>query len=60
MNLHYYRWIPLIPPWLHLNLSTRGWSVTVGVPGLRFTFGPGRRSISTRAPGTGISWRKRF
>ncbi len=60
MGLRYYRRIPILPPWLYLNITSRGWSVTVGVPGLRFTFGPGRRSISTGIPGSGISWRKRF
>ena len=60
MSIRYYRRIPLVPGLVWLNLSTRGWSVTIGVRGLRFTIGPGRSSVSAGLPGTGLSWRKRL
>lgn len=60
MSIRFYRRIPVVPGLVYLNLSKGGWSITVGVRGLRYTFGPGARSVSVGIPGSGVFWRKRL
>jgi len=60
MSWRYYKRIPLLPPFLYLNISKSGISLTIGVRGLRFTIGPRGKHISAGIPGSGISYRKRI
>ncbi|HEB65073.1 MAG TPA: DUF4236 domain-containing protein [Chloroflexi bacterium] len=60
MSWRYFKRIPIIPGLVSLNLSKRGASLSVGVPGLRLTIGRRGLHISAGIPGSGLSWRRRI
>lgn len=54
MGLRFFRRVKLWPGFW-LNLSLKGVSVSVGMRGLRATFGRGRTRLTAGLPGTGLS-----
>jgi hypothetical protein len=57
MSIQYRKRIRLLP-FLWLNLSKTGWSLTIGAGPLSFSFGPRGKRVSASLPGTGLSYRK--
>jgi hypothetical protein len=58
MGLRFRRRISLFPG-VHLNVSGKGVSVSLGVPGANINLAPGRRPVlTTGIPGTGISFQQ--
>lgn len=53
MGLRFWRRVR-VTPWLSLNFSLSGLSVSLGPPGARLTFGPRGTRITAGLPGTGI------
>ncbi len=58
-NVRFHRRVALIPGWLYLNLSKRGFSLTLRRRGKRLslsvTVGRGGVRFTTGVPGTGVS-----
>jgi len=52
--LRFYRRIPIIPKLLYLNLSKGGVSISIGKRGWAVTFGKHGIRFSTGLPGTGL------
>lgn len=59
MSIQYRRRIRLLP-FLWLNLSKGGWSVSVKLGPFSYTTGPKGASFSASARGTGLSYRKQI
>lgn len=57
MSIQYRKRIKLLP-FLWLNLSKSGWSLTFKVGPLSFSAGPKGKRVSASLPGTGLSYRK--
>jgi hypothetical protein len=57
MSIQYRKRIKLLP-FLWLNLSKSGWSLTFKVGPLSFSTGPRGKRVSASIPGTGLSYRK--
>ncbi|WP_416995765.1 DUF4236 domain-containing protein [Aeromonas salmonicida] len=57
MSIQYRKRIRLLP-FLWLNLSKAGWSLTLSAGPFSFSFGPRGKRVSASLPGTGISYRK--
>ncbi|WP_429169391.1 DUF4236 domain-containing protein [Aeromonas hydrophila] len=57
MSIQYRKRIRILP-FLWLNLSKTGWSLTFRVGPLSFNTGPRGKRMSASIPGTGISYRK--
>lgn len=55
MSWRFFRRIRLVPH-LWINLSKSGASVSIGIRGLRATFGHGRTRLTAGLPGTGLSF----
>ena len=57
MGVQYRKRIRLLP-FLWLNLSQAGWSLSIRLGPLSFSFGPRGKRASVSLPGTGLSYRK--
>lgn len=57
MTIQYRKRIRLLP-FLWLNLSKTGWSITFKVGPLSFNTGPKGKRVSASLPGSGLSYRK--
>lgn len=58
MSFHYHKRITLIPRLMHLNITTHGWSLSLGTRRARVTRDSGgHHSASVRLPG-GFSWHR--
>jgi Protein of unknown function (DUF4236) len=60
MTLRFQRRVSLIP-WLLLNASRGGVSLSIGHRGAWYTIGPhGRRRVTLGLPGTGLFWTENY
>ncbi|HHO0939105.1 TPA: DUF4236 domain-containing protein [Aeromonas hydrophila] len=57
MSFQYRKRVRLLP-FLWLNLSKTGWSLTFRFGPLSYSAGPKGRRVSASLPGTGLSYRK--
>lgn len=57
MGIQYRKRIRILP-FLWLNLSKTGWSLTFRFGPLSFTTGPRGKRVSISVPGTGLSYQK--
>lgn len=58
MGLRFQKRIPLLP-FVWLNLSKSGVSLSIGVPGLSINIGQTHTTTTVGVPGTGVSYRTR-